>query len=300
MESFGLLPFLVIEIHIDPTIGTFGPFTLTWHGVFSAIGIIAGVTLAVWLAKRDGIPSEVGQEVALVAVPCAVLGARLFYVFEHFGDFRDEPWRIITGLNEGGITLYGGLIGGVLGGAVYGLIRKWPVAIGMDAAAPGMILGQAIGRIGDLINGEHLATESHLPWAVRYTHPNTLAELGKPVHPTAGGYELVGDLLILAFLLLVARRYLKQPGWVFCTYAILYSSMRFVLSFFRVDEQTIPLLGQDVPVPQVTAVVVIGVAVMLAGFFVRHPGPITEEYARRVWGEVPAEPRSGERAPAQA
>lgn len=300
METFALVPFLVIEIHIDPNIGTFGPFTLTWHGVFSAIGIIAGVTLSVWLAKRDGIPSEVGQEVALVAIPSAVLGARLFYVFEHFGDFRSEPWTIITGLNEGGITLYGGLIGGVLGGAIYGLIRKWPVAIGLDAAAPGMILGQGIGRIGDLINGEHLATESNLPWAVRYTHPDTLAELGKAVHPTAGGYELVGDFLILGLLLFVFRRVLKQPGWVFCTYAILYSSMRFVLSYFRIDEQTIPILGNDVPVPQVTAVVVIGMAVILAGFLRAHPGPITREYALRVWGEEPQEARPAEEATAQA
>ncbi len=300
MDALALLPLLVIEIHIDPNIGTFGPFTLTWHGVFSALGIIAGVTLSVWLAKRDGIPSEVGQEVALVAVPCAVLGARLFYVFEHFGDFRDEPWTIITELNEGGITLYGGLIGGVLGGVIYGLIRKWPVAIGLDAAAPGMILGQGIGRIGDLINGEHLATESNLPWAVRYTHPDTLGELGKAVHPTAGGYELVGDFLILFFLLFVARRFIKQPGWVFCTYAVLYSAMRFVLSYFRVDEQTVPLFGNDVPVPQVTAVVVIGVAVMLAGFLLKHPGPITREYAMRVWGEVPDEAPPAGRAPAQA
>ncbi len=302
VEILSLLPLLVIEIHIDPEIGTFGPFTLTWHGLFSAIGIVAGVTLSVWLAKRDGIPSEIGQELALVAIPCAILGARLFYVFEHFGDFRDEPWRIITDLNEGGITLYGGLIGGVLGGVIYGLIRKWPVAIGLDAAAPGMILGQGIGRIGDLINGEHLATESNLPWAVRYTHPDTLGELGKSVHPTAGGYELVGDFLILAFLLFVARRYLKQPGWVFCTYAILYSAMRFVLSFFRVDEQTIPIFGNDVPVPQVTAVIVIGLALMLAGFLLRHPGPITPEYAARVWGEeaVEGEEEASEAAPATA
>lgn len=281
-----LWPLLVIDIHIDPNIGSFGPFTLTWHGVFSALGILAGVTLSVWLAKRDGIPAEVGQEVALVAIPSAVLGARLFYVFEHFGHFRDQPWEILTGLNEGGITLYGGLIGGVLGGAIYGLIRRWPVAVGLDAAAPGMVLGQAIGRIGDLINGEHLATESNLPWAVRYTHPNTLGELGKAVHPTAGGYELVGDLLILLLLLFVLRRVVKRPGWVFCSYAVLYSAMRFVLSFFRVDEQTVPIFGNDVPVPQVTAVIVIGLAVMLAGFLLRHTGPVPREYALRVWGQA--------------
>ena len=62
-----------------------------------------------------------------------------------------------------------------------------------------MILGQGLGRIGDLINGEHLSTASDLPWAFVYTHPDTLGELGQSVHPTAGGYELLGDFIILAF-----------------------------------------------------------------------------------------------------
>ena len=171
-----LLPFLVIDIGMDPTLGEFGPFTLTWHGLFTAVGIVAGVSLSVWLAKRDGIPSEVGQEVALVGVPAAIVGARLFYVAEHWSDFQNDLPDIVFGITEGGITLYGGLIGGALGGAIYGIWQKLPIAIGLDAAAPGMILGQGIGRIGDFINGEHHATASDLPWAVKYTNPNTLGE----------------------------------------------------------------------------------------------------------------------------
>lgn len=273
--------FLAIEINIDPEIGTIGPFTITWHGLFTAIGILAGVTLSVWLLKRDGVPSEIGQEIAIVGVISAIVGARLFYVVEHWNDqFADDVGKIIFGLNEGGITLYGGLIGGVIGGLVYGIAKKWPVAIALDAAAPGMVLGQAFGRVGDLINGEHLATESSLPWAVRYTHINTLGEIGVAVHPTAGGYELLGDLLILGFLLFVARRLIKVPGWSFCLYVIMYASMRFVLSYFRLDEQTIG----DVPVPQLVSAMLIGLAIIAAGILARHPGPITREYAARVWG----------------
>ena len=145
--------FLVIDININPNIFEIGTFALSWHGVFTAIGIIAGVGLAVSLLRRDGVPSEVGQEIALVAVLCALIGARLFYVFEHWNLFSNDPSAIVTGITEGGITLYGGLIGGVLGGLLYAIIRKWPIGIGLDAAAPGMILGQGIGRIGDLING---------------------------------------------------------------------------------------------------------------------------------------------------
>ena len=292
-----LLPFLAIDINIDPVMAEFGPFTLTWHGLFTAVGIIAGVSLSVWIAKKDGIPSEIGQEIALVGVPCAIVGARLFFVAEHWDRFSDDPAEIVTGITEGGITLYGGLLGGVIGGVLYGWFHKWPIPIGLDAAAPGMVLGQGIGRIGDLINGEHHADESGLPWAVRYTHPDTLGEFGRAVHPTAGGYELIGDLVICALLFFVVRRYARVPGWVFCAYMALYGGMRFFFSYTRTDEQ----VYFDIPVPQIVSGVLVGSALALAAVFYRWPGPITPEYAERAWGDLPPrdeDPPAGEPAPA--
>ena len=274
---------LSITIDIDPDIGTIFGLTISWHGLFTAIGIIGGVSLSVYLARVDGIPSDVGQELALVSVISAIVGARLFFVFEHWDRFDDNLAGIVLDITEGGITLYGGLIGGVLGGVIYALIHRWPIAIGLDAAAPGMILGQGLGRIGDLINGEHLSNASDLPWAFVYRHPNTLGELGVSVHPTAGGYELLGDFIILAFLLFVARRFLKVPGWLFCTYAVVYSVMRFGLSEFRFDEQTI----DGIPVPQIVAAVVIGIAIILAGVIRRFPGQITDAWEDRVFGPPP-------------
>jgi len=273
--------FLAIDINIDPTIGTFGPFTLTWHGLFTAIGIIAGVSLSVWLAKKDGIPTEIGQEIALVGVPSAIVGARLFYVIEHWDRFQDDLDGIVFGITEGGITLYGGLIGGVLGGLIYALFHKWPIAITLDAAAPGMVLGQALGRVGDLINGEHWTDASGLPWAVRYVHPNTLGELGVAVHPTAGGYELLGDLLICAGLIFLGRRYLKVPGLGFASYVIAYAAMRFFLSYTRTNEQVF----FDIPVPQLVSGSLVGLGLIIAGVLAKWPGPITPEYAERVWGD---------------
>ena len=292
-----LLPFLVIDINMDPVMADFGPFTLTWHGLFTAIGIIAGVSLSVWIAKKDGIPSEIGQEIALVGVPCAIVGARLFFVAEHWDRFSDDPAEIVTGITEGGITLYGGLLGGAIGGVLYAWFHKWPIPIGLDAAAPGMVLGQGIGRIGDLINGEHHADESGLPWAVRYTHPDTLGEFGKAVHPTAGGYELIGDLVICALLYFVVRRYARVPGWVFCAYLALYGGRRFFLSYTRTDEQ----VYFDVPVPQIVSGILVGSALALAAVFYRWPGPITPEYAERAWGDLPPpdeDPPAGAPAPA--
>ena len=287
---------LSITIDIDPDIGTIFGLTISWHGLFTAIGIIGGVSLSVYLARVDGIPSDVGQELALVSVISAIVGARLFFVFEHWDRFHDDLAGIVLDIAEGGITLYGGLIGGVIGGVIYGLIHRWPIGIGLDAAAPGMILGQGLGRIGDLINGEHLSTASDLPWAFVYRHPNTLGELGVSVHPTAGGYELLGDFIILAFLLFVARRFLKVPGWLFCTYAVIYSVMRFGLSEFRFDEQTI----DGIPVPQIVAAVVIGIAIILAGVIRHFPGKITDEWEDRVFGPPLEAEAEDESTPAPA
>jgi prolipoprotein diacylglyceryl transferase len=298
MSALGFVTFLAINIDINPVMFDVGPFTLTWHGLFTAVGIIAGVSLSVWLAKRDGIPTEVAQEIALVGVPCAIVGARLFYVFEHWGRFSDDPINIVTGITEGGITLYGGLIGGVVGGLAYALYHKWPIGIGLDAAAPGLILGQGIGRIGDLINGEHLADRTGLPWGVKYLHPdspqyqyslrnqdpnNPLAPLDTyAVHPVAGGYELLGDFVILGLLLFVSYRFIKVPGWVFCSYVAMYGVLRFILSYFRFDEQTI----SGMPVPQLTSAALLGIAVIAAGILYRKPGPITREWEERVWGDL--------------
>jgi len=272
--------FLIIDININPNIFEIGTFALSWHGLFTSLAILAGVALGVALLSRDGVPTEIGQEIALVAVVCALIGARLFFVFEHWSFFSSDPASIITGVTEGGITLYGGLIGGVLGGFLYALIRKWPIGIGLDAAAPGMILGQAIGRIGDLINGEHLATESTLPWAFRYIHPETLGEFGLAVHPTAGGYEMLGDFLILGVLLFIARPRIRIPGWTFCLYVILYAAMRLGLSEMRFDEQTI----SGLPVPQLVSIVMRGIAFIAGGVLIKHHGPITHEWERRVFG----------------
>lgn len=313
MSFLAFIPFLAINIDIDPTIGNLGPFTLTWHGLFTAVGIIGGVSLSVWLAKRDGVPSEVAQEIALVGVPSAIIGARLFYCIEHWDNFSGswEAYRsIVTGITEGGITLYGGLIGGVIGGLAYGLWQKVPIGILLDAAAPGMLLGQGLGRIGDLINGEHHADETGLPWAVRYTNPNTLGELGKAVHPTAGGYELLGDLILCAFIIFVAMRYLKHPGWAFCTYVIMYGAMRYALSFTRTNtgvggEQEFA----GMPVPQLTAIVTIGLAILAAGILWKWPGGVTKEWAARHGiklasdrpkaGDPPPPPAAGPKIPAK-
>ena len=225
---------LTITIGWDPNIAKFGSLQLTWHGVFTAVGIALGVYLGVWLGRKEGFTEDDGYSIALVGVPAGIIGARAMFVLENRAQFEGR-WLDVLRINEGGITLYGAIIGGVAAAAAYGWWKKMPIARGLDAAGFGLLLGMAIGRIGDLINGEHIAKTSHLPWAVIYTNPNSPSWQLGPTHP-ATTYEMIGDLLIIGIMAVIFSKYWRtRPGLAFFTGVVLYSMMRFGVSYLRRD-----------------------------------------------------------------
>jgi phosphatidylglycerol:prolipoprotein diacylglycerol transferase len=266
---------LSIDIGLDPNLGEFAGLLITWHGVFTALGIIAGVWLAVRLAEspRIGIDADTGYTLGMIIVACGIVGARALYVIENYGDSSSiDSFVDIFKLTEGGISIYGAIIGGAIGGWAYGLWKRLPAAAGADAAAMGMLLGLAIGRIGDIINGEHFAKATDLPWGIVYTHPASPGfehsfTVG-PWHP-AVAYELIGDLVILAGLF-VLWRYAPKSGVIFALAFLLYAIMRFFVSFLRLDSEE-PLLG--LTTPQLVSIVVIAVAVPLLAYFLSRPEP---------------------------
>ena len=238
----GFLYLLSITISWDPNILKFGPFTLSWHGVFTAVGIAAGVYVGSWLGRKQGITEDDAYSVALIAVPAGIIGARAMFVLENRVRFQGQ-WIDVLKINEGGITIYGAIIGGILAACAYGLIRKLPVTRGLDAAGFGALLGMAIGRIGDVINGEHIAKVTSLPWAVKYTDPDSP---GFPFSATSSGpfigrhpattYEMIGDLLIIGIMALLWLKLWKhRPGITFFAGVVLYSAMRFGVSYLRID-----------------------------------------------------------------
>ena len=133
----------IINININPVLIDTGGFELTWHGLFTAVGIALGVWLAVRLARRARISEDDAMSIAVVSVLSGIIGARLLWVFEH----TDQIQKVgdIFALTDGGISIYGAMIGGVLGGFIYVTFFKpdFPKWVALDVAAPGMILGQA-------------------------------------------------------------------------------------------------------------------------------------------------------------
>jgi phosphatidylglycerol:prolipoprotein diacylglycerol transferase len=236
-----MLQLLTITIGMDPNIAKFGSLQLTWHGIFTAVGIAAGVYLGAWMGRRQGITEDDAYSVALVGVPAGIIGARAMYVLENRASFEGR-WLDVLRINEGGITVYGAVIGGVLGAVAYGWIRKLPITRGLDAAGFGLLLGMAVGRLGDLVNGEHVAKASSLPWAVKYTNPASpswtvySSSTGVRASHPATTYEMIGDLLIIGIMVfLFIKLWQHRPGITFFAGLALYSAMRFGVSYLRID-----------------------------------------------------------------
>lgn len=258
---------LVIEIPWDPYIATFGGVLLSWHGFFTAVGVVAGVQLSLRMGRVVGYDEDAAYTLALIGVPSGIIGARLLFVWER-GDW--DLARVIA-INEGGISIWGAILGGVIGAVAFALWRHYPVGRGLDIAAFGIILGQAIGRLGDLVNGEHLGRPTELPWGVIYTHPDSPAwvhSLTVGAHHPATTYELIGDLIILATLfVLLFYVFVRRPGLTFFGYLICYAVMRFFLTYLRVDSAE--LLG--LRVPQVVSLIVLLAAVPSVWYFAKQP-----------------------------
>ncbi|HEU0074402.1 MAG TPA: prolipoprotein diacylglyceryl transferase [Dehalococcoidia bacterium] len=270
-----MIELLSVNIGLSPNIVDVFGLLITWHGFFTAIGIVAGVWLAVSVAStsRVNIDADTAYTLGVIVVAVGLVGARTLYVLENYGDNSSIDSVVdMFRITEGGISIYGAIIGGAIGGWAYGLRRKLPCASGADAAVFGMMLGLAIGRIGDLINGEHFAKTSDLPWAVTYSNPNSPAFFREAMHP-ATTYEMFGDLVILGILAFIWRLQPKS-GVIFTAAFLLYAGMRFFVSFLRLDSEE-PLLG--LTTPQVVSVLVLIVGTPLLVYFMRRDEPERED-----------------------
>jgi phosphatidylglycerol:prolipoprotein diacylglycerol transferase len=238
---------------------------ITWHGLFTALGVIVGVSISAFLARRMQYPEDMIYNVALALVIGGIIGARGLYVIEHWSLFKDDLGEIFA-INTGGISIYGALIGGTLGGWGYAMVTKVPnIPRGADIASIGGILGMAVGRIGDIINGEHFAKQTDLPWGILYTNINSPSFGLNAQHP-AVAYELIGDMVIFAVLLVI---YYKVPraGVTFFSWAVLYGAMRFAISFLRLDTEV--FLG--LRMAQVVALATIPAALIMIAYLLRTP-----------------------------
>ncbi len=295
MEALSALAPMVIKIGIDPEIFEIVGLEITWHGLFTALGVVVGVFMAAFLARRAGIDEDTIYNMALFLVIGGIIGARALYVLEHFGDFQDDPAEVFA-IQTGGISIYGALFGGTLGAVAYAAWRRLPRWGAMaDAAAIGAILGMAVGRVGCLINGDIFGRATDWSIGVVYTHSDSPAHYvysGVAQHPVTA-YEIAGDLAIFALLLFVLRRVFKRDGMIFFAWVFLYAALRFGVSFLRGSDIDGVWVGDDLVAGGLRTAQLIALAMMvlapLAGAYIlTRRAPARAERRRLARAEGPA------------
>jgi prolipoprotein diacylglyceryl transferase len=252
-----------IVIDIDPVALRLGGLAVRWYGVAVAGAILVAFYLGLREARWRGLAEDRVYTLGLVALVSAIAGARLLHVLDYSTYYSAHPGAIFA-IREGGLSIYGGVLGGALGAWLYARWAKVPFLALADAAAPGLLLAHAIGRIGCVINGDAQGATANLPWAFVYVHRDALApELGVPGHPYPL-YEMLWDLPAFGLLWWLRTR-VQTPGLLFLAYACLYSVGRFALSYVRVETQ----VGLGLQQAQVVALVVL-LAGLPAGWYLNR------------------------------
>jgi prolipoprotein diacylglyceryl transferase len=261
----------------SPSISYFDIGPLRIH--FYALCIIAGIIAAVFLTNRRltkrGAEPWVVIDIALFAVPIAIVGARIYHVLTHPGFYFGEGKNLLAVFYiwEGGIAIYGALIGGAIGaliGCRWTGIRFWTFA---DALAPGLIIAQAMGRFGNYFNQELFGQPTDAWWGLEIDPGNSAIPVGLPegtlFQPTFL-YEVIWNLLGAAVLLWAGKRFTLQWGRLFGLYLVWYSAGRIVWESIRIDPSEI-YFGLRSNVWAAILGVLLGLVIMFVQKR-RHPG----------------------------
>jgi phosphatidylglycerol:prolipoprotein diacylglycerol transferase len=260
-----------ITINIDPVLVKVGPFSLRWYALMYLLAILVGMLVMVPYARSLGITSEQIWNVAAGVVIAGLIGGRLYYIVQNDpGHYANHPGDIIA-LWQGGMAFFGAVILGVPTLLVLARIEKVPLGLALDCAAIFAPLAQAVGRIGNLINGDIVGYQSNLPWAVKYINPNnTFAPrdpYGNPVVvQPAAAYEFLFCLGLFA-VLWPLRNKLKPAGMLFVLYLSLYCVGQFILFIWRDNN----IVAFGLKQAQITAVVVQALLVLGAYFMLLKP-----------------------------
>ncbi|HEV2072681.1 MAG TPA: prolipoprotein diacylglyceryl transferase [Thermomicrobiales bacterium] len=223
----------------DPVAIALGPLEIRWYAIFILSGIFGAVALAHWLAGKRGLDQEFIFDIAPWVVFLGIAGARLYYVLLEWDRFKDDLFGAIN-IRGGGLTIHGAVIAGAL--TVWWLCRRYrePLFTWLDIIAPGVALGQALGRWGNWANQEAFGTPTDLPWAVTIDPARRPSgyEAFATFHPTFL-YESISNLvnaMLLSWLVVNGPR-LKwfRDGDVIGLYLVAYGVVRFFIERIRTD-----------------------------------------------------------------
>lgn len=219
------------------------------YGLMLFLAFLASMNVAARCARRAGLNPDLIYDLSLFVFLGGLIGARVFYVIQYWGD-RVHSLADVFKIWEGGIVLYGSIIGGTLVFFAYRAVRPFPLMPALDSIAPALAVGIAIGRFGCFLNGCCFGDVCDLPWAVSFPAPSApfiahrdsglldpSARWSLPIHPTQ--LYSVADGLILMGLLLAYAPVRRRDGEVMALLMVTYPVTRFFIEHLRGDESAL-------------------------------------------------------------
>ena len=252
-----------------PVLFRIGPFTLHTYGVFIAMAFLSAIALALREARREGEDANKILDLCFYMLVAAIVGSRILYVLINWSTFRHDPFEIVR-IWQGGLVFYGGFIGALLTALWYMRRKGLPLLKTADIMAPSIAFGLFVGRIGCFFAGCCYGKTCDLPWAVIFTHPESLAPKGVPLHPTQLYSSLNG--LFIFFVLVGIRRIKGFEGQIFWTYVLLYGVTRSIIEHFRGDERGMFVEGMF-STSQLIGLIMAVIAIAMMIILRRRKGP---------------------------
>ncbi len=262
---------------IDPVIFTIGNFSLRWYGVIVMLGVIAGSLIVERELKRRGEKGDRIWDALIWVLPAGIIGARLWYVANAIlggnRSYLENPASIIR-VWEGGLHIFGGFLFGALALLFYLRRNHLDPWLFLDAAGPGALVGQGIGRLANFINQELYGPPTTLPWGIpisaehrlpQYQDLNLYPVESTRFHPTFA-YEMLWNFASAGLLLWIARRYKVKPGTIFAGWLVLAGIGRVIIEFFRPDQPKIALLGISYTSIFAALMAIVGAVLLMARY----------------------------------
>ncbi|MFO7818504.1 MAG: prolipoprotein diacylglyceryl transferase [Thermodesulfobacteriota bacterium] len=217
---------------MHPILLDLGPITIHSYGFFIALAFLAGMLWTMREAREKNLPAAYVADLSFYIILGSILGARLLYILINPVYYLNHPLEALM-FWKGGLVFLGGAIVATILGYFFLKRKKQPIWPWLDALAPGLALGQAVGRIGCVAAGCCYGQACQLPWSITFTDPNSLAPLHVALHPTQIYHSMAG--LISFLILLMLKKHIQVPGKLMASFLVLYSSFRFGIEIFRGD-----------------------------------------------------------------
>ena len=225
---------------------------IRWYGVIIAVGMLLALAYAYFSAERFNVNRNKLIDCVLVGIVTGIIGARLYYVLFELDRYIKDPVSIFM-INEGGLAIYGGIIGGLLGGCITAKILKQKIMPILDVAVLGFLIGQGIGRWGNFMNQEAYGAPTDLPWGMVSENTHMQA-----VHPCFL-YESLWCLLGFVLIHFLSKKFQKYSGQVFYFYLVWYGFERMIVEGLRTDSLYLPfeVFGMPIRVSQVMSALIL-------------------------------------------